>query len=179
MNKYQIFLSKAASKVLARLRKADMLVRNGGRAMVWVLRLGLIPLAVRARASDVKSMLHFSRFCYRHGKSSGVKHLVLYLKASQVLLQQSIGGQRLADTRPLKVTVGRSRSGIPLLIPRADRVKIRSLDARCIKMWMTFLGLYRVLGFPGKVSFDTITRPGKIISGDNIVGFQRFVHDHF
>jgi len=44
---------------------------------------------------------------------------------------------------------------------------------------MTLLGLYRVLGFEGKLSTDTITKPGKIIPGDAIVGFQRFIHNHF
>jgi hypothetical protein len=34
MTKYQVFLSKAASKMLAKLRKADMLIRNNGRGMV-------------------------------------------------------------------------------------------------------------------------------------------------
>jgi len=53
------------------------------------------------------------------------------------------------------------------------------MDAREIKLWMTLLGLYRVLGFEGSVSFDTITKPGKIVTGDTIVGFQRFLHDHF
>jgi hypothetical protein len=95
------------------------------------------------------------------------------------LLQQSIGGHILPDTRPLKVTVGRSRSGIPRLIPRTHRMKILSGDVRVIKLWMTLLGLYRVLGFVGRVSTDTITRPGKMISGDTIVSFQRFIHDHF
>lgn len=44
---------------------------------------------------------------------------------------------------------------------------------------MTLLGLYRVLGFKGVVSTATITDPGKIISGDVIIGFQRFLHEHF
>jgi len=44
---------------------------------------------------------------------------------------------------------------------------------------MTLLGLYRVLGFKGVVSTDTITKPGKMIPGDVIVGFQRFLQDHF
>jgi len=108
-----------------------------------------------------------------------MKYLVFYLKASQVLLQQSIGGQRLPDTRALKVAVRRSRSGIPSLIPRLSRERIRSMDNREIKLWMTLLGLYRVLGFEGKLSTDTITKPGKIIPGDAIVGFQRFIHNHF
>jgi hypothetical protein len=124
-------------------------------------------------------MLSFVRFCSRLARKSGVKYLVLYLKASQVLLQQAVGGQRLPDTRPLKVAVRRSRSGLPSLIPVYSRELIMARNARAIKLWMTLFGLYRVLGFKGVVSFETITRPGKVIPGDSIVGFQRFIHDHF
>lgn len=44
---------------------------------------------------------------------------------------------------------------------------------------MTLFGLYRVLGFVGTLSTETITKPGKVIPGEAVVGFQRFVHDQF
>jgi hypothetical protein len=44
---------------------------------------------------------------------------------------------------------------------------------------MTLLGLYRVLGFVGQVKLATITDPGKVIPGESIVGFQRFIHNVF
>lgn len=112
-------------------------------------------------------------------KRSGVKYLVLYLKSSQVLLQQAVGGYRLPSTRPLKCAVSRSRSGLPRIIPREDRLAILARRPREVRFWMTLLGLYRVLGFVGRVSFDTITKPGKVIPGEAIVGFQRFIHEHF
>lgn len=105
--------------------------------------------------------------------------MVLYLKAAQVLLQQSVGGQRLPDTRPLKAAVSRSRSGIPRLIPREHRLLIKAGSRREIRLWMTLLGLYRVLGFKGEVKTSTIESPGKLLSGDTIIGFQRFLHEHF
>jgi len=52
-------------------------------------------------------------------------------------------------------------------------------SAREIRLWMTLLGLYRVLGFVGVVKTSTITDPGKVIPGDAIIGFQRFVHNVF
>lgn len=85
----------------------------------------------------------------------------------------------LPDTRPLKAAISRSRSGIPRLIPREHRLLIKAGSRREIRLWMTLLGLYRVLGFKGEVKTSTIDTPGKIISGDIIVGFQRFLHDHF
>lgn len=179
MTKYQIFLSKAATRMLSKLRKADMVLRNKGRALVWLLKTAITPLAARTRASDVKVILQFAAFCSRLARKSGIKYLVLYLKASQVLLQQSIGGQKLPDTRPLKVAVSRSRSGLPRLIPREHRLLIKKMSRRTIRLWMTLLGLYRVLDFKGVVSTTTIEKPGKVIPGDAIVGFQRFIHDHF
>lgn len=44
---------------------------------------------------------------------------------------------------------------------------------------MTLLGLYRVLGFVGVVKTATITDPGKVVPGESIVGFQRFIHNVF
>jgi hypothetical protein len=44
---------------------------------------------------------------------------------------------------------------------------------------MTLLGLYRVLGFVGVVKTATITDPGKVVPGESIVGFQRFIHNIF
>jgi len=177
--KYQIFLSVAAQKMMSRLQSADMLFRNKGRGLVGLLLLAIVPCSVRTRGSDARAVLAFVRFCWTLGKRSGVKYLVLYLKASQVLLQQAVGGYVLPSTRPLKVAVSRSRGGLPRLIPRAYRSRIREMSRRDIRLWMTLLGLYRVLGFKGKVSFDTITTPGKVLPGEVIVGFQRFLHDQF
>lgn len=53
-SQYGVYLSTAASKMLAKLQKADMVIRNGGRSMVWLLLAAITPLAVRPRASDVK-----------------------------------------------------------------------------------------------------------------------------
>lgn len=144
-----------------------------------MLITAVIPLSARTRASDVKVILVFCRDCSRLARRSGVKYLVLYLKAAQVLLQQSVGGQKLSDTRPLKVAVSRSRSGLPRWIPRQHRLLIKAGCRREIRLWMTLFGLYRVLGFKGEVKTSTITKPGKIIPGDAIIGFQRFIHDHF
>jgi len=85
----------------------------------------------------------------------------------------------LPDTRPLKVAVARSRSGYPRLIPKESRSRIVAGSRREVRLWMTLLGLYRVLGFPGVVSTTTIEKPGKVIPVDTIVAFQRFIHDHF
>jgi hypothetical protein len=91
----------------------------------------------------------------------GLKGLVIYLKASQVLLQQSVGKFRVRDISELKVRPKRNRAGVPLIIPAYTRQLIsqkRDIDA--IRLWMTLLGLYRVLEFKGKLSLNTITDKG-------------------
>jgi len=92
----------------------------------------------------------------------GLKGLVLYLKASQVLLQQSVAKFRVSDLRELKSRPKRNRQGIPLIIPACSRRLIsRDRDIPTIKLWMTLLGLYRIIEFKGKLSLDTILDPPK------------------
>jgi hypothetical protein len=57
------------------------------------------------------------------------------------------------DLSELKVRPARNRAGVPLIIPAGIRVKIsRDRDIPSIKLWMTLLGLYRILEFKGKFS---------------------------
>jgi hypothetical protein len=108
-----------------------------------------------------------------------LKGLVLYLKACQVLLQQSVGGYRVVDLSDLKVRPSRNRAGVPLIIPSGVRVLIsRDRDISSIKLWMTLLGLYRVLEFRGKLSLDTITDTGPDLSSF-IPEWERFLELHF
>jgi hypothetical protein len=96
---------------------------------------------------------------------SGLKGLVIYLKASQVLLQQVVGGFRVLDLAELKVRPSRNRAGLPLIIPAGVRVRIsRDRDIKTIRLWMTLLGLYRILEFRGKLSLSTIVSTGPSLS---------------
>jgi len=101
----------------------------------------------------------FCKECYRLRKASGMKGLTLYLKACQVLLQQSCGKYRVNDISDLKVRVKRNRSGIPIIIHRSVRAQIRSLKADKIQLWMTLFGLYRILEFKGTLKLSTILKP--------------------
>jgi len=47
-------------------------------------------------------------------KHSGLKGLVLYLKACQVMLQQVVGGYKVVDLTELKIRPARNRVGLPL-----------------------------------------------------------------
>lgn len=138
-----------------------LVTRKGNRGLIGYLLCYIRGVRPRSSKSVVKQVAGFVFFCKRIASHSGVKGLVIYLKACQVLLQQSVGGYRVVDIGELKVRPSRNRAGVPLIIPAGVRVRIsRDRNISDIKMWMTLLGLYRILEFPGKLSLETITDKG-------------------
>lgn len=119
----------------------------------------------RRTDSIVRISMHFSRRCYRIVAKNNVKFLVLYLKACHVLVMQSAGGMKIPSTQSLGVAVARTGKGVPRILPSLMRSKILAGDPRSIRLALTFLSLYRVLEFPGKLKLSTITDPGKDWSG--------------
>jgi len=59
--------------------------------------------------------------------------LILYLKGCATLLQQNVAGQRLTNAHLLGVSIGRTRRGLPRIIPRQQREKIRRGDVLAIQ----------------------------------------------
>jgi hypothetical protein len=156
-----------------------LILRNKGRALIGLILKLVRGVRPRASKSVVRQVSAFSFRCYRISKHSGLKGLVLYLKASQVLLQQSVGGYRVVDLSELKVRPKRNRSGVPLIIPAGVRTLIsQKRDIPSIKLWMTLLGLYRILEFKGTLSLKTITDTGQDISSFLPV-WRDFVKNHF
>lgn len=88
------------------------------------------------------------------------KALVKYLKACTVSIMQFAGKGPIASVRDLGGVHGRARGGLPRIIPVYHRVLIRRGDTTVIRFWLSLLGLYRIIGCRGKVSFDSITKPG-------------------
>jgi len=150
------------SLITSKLKSINGLVfRNKGRGLIGLMLKLVRGIRPRASKSVVKQISGFSFRCYRIASHSGLKGLVIYLKACQVLLQQSVGGYVVLDLSELKVRPKRNRSGVPLIIPAGIRVLIsQKRDPSSIKLWMTLLGLYRILEFRGKLSLDTITDKG-------------------
>lgn len=62
------------------------------------------------------------------GRKSSRKQTVLYLKTSQILLQQVIAGQYTKDLSSFGVRVARTKRGLPRLIPRKIRTRILAGD---------------------------------------------------
>jgi hypothetical protein len=112
-------------------------------------------------------------------RTQGEKGAVLHLKSCQVLLQQSIAGYKVADLTELKRRVSRTKAGMPRIIPAGVRRRIREGDIQSLKLWMTLLGMYRILEFRGKLSFSTITDPGVDISDTYLERWETFLRNIF
>lgn len=168
------------SLITSKLKSINGLVfRNKGRGLIGLLLKLIRGIRPRASKSVVRQISGFSFRCYRIANHSGLKGLVLYLKACQVLLQQCVGGYRVLDLAELKVRPKRNRSGVPLIIPAGIRVLIS--QKRCpssIKLWMTLLGLYRVLEFRGVLSLSTITDKGLDLT-DFLPIWRKFIETEF
>jgi len=177
--KRKVFLSNDARMLLKEISKGDMIMRNHGRSMIWFFKRGVEPLIGSWNNNLIFGLKSFAHDCHCILRANGIKFLVLYLKASQVLLQQSVGGYKIPDTRPLKCAVSRTKSGIPTIIPSSHRKFIRMGSRLYIRYWMTLLGLFRILEFPGSLNFSSITDPGSTISGDFIMEFRNFILNHF
>jgi len=89
----------------------------------------------RSSKSVVKQVAGFVFYVSKMARHSGLKGVVIYLKACQVLLQQSIGGYRVLDLSELKVRPRRNRRGVPLIIPAGARALIsQNRDIPTIKL---------------------------------------------
>lgn len=143
-----------------------LITRNGGRGLINILLEYIRAIRPRASKSVVKQVVCFVFSIAKIYKHSKLKGVVIYLKACQVLLQQSVGGFRVSDLSELKVRPKRTRSGLPRIIPAgARRLIVRDRHIPTIRLWMTLFGLFRILEFKGKLSFSTITDPGSIKPG--------------
>lgn len=129
-----------------------------GRPMLKVLFLIPIALGIKRNLSLVKVLITYLASVHQLWKRSGMRFVVIYLKACFTILQQSVGGQRLSDTGPFGARVSRSRSGgLPRLIPSLHRKRIREGDTSVIRLWLSLFSLYRILDIPGTIKLSTIT----------------------
>lgn len=119
----------------------------------------------RRTASIVRVSVFIFRRFHAIAAKGGVKFLVLYLKACHVLVMQSAAGMKIPATQSLGVAVSRTKKGVPRILPSLLRERILAGDKLAIRLSLTFLGLYRVLEFPGQLKLSTITLPGKDWSG--------------
>lgn len=132
------------------------LVKKGAPS-INILKGIMIFAGTAPSVSSIKFCLSFARLCHKMIKEQGVKGLVMYLKAAHISLQQSLGGQRVHDAGKLGRRFARTKTGLPRFIPFHFRDRIRKGDSRAIRLALTFIGVYRVLSFPGVAKLGTIT----------------------
>jgi hypothetical protein len=109
--------------------------------------------------SAVVCMATFQRV-YRH---QGLRGLVILTKSLYVLTMQAMAGRQAAP-QALGPGVARSRSGLPRIIPRQHRARIRNGDRFLLRLWLSWFSIYRILEIPGKLKLETITQPGRALS---------------
>jgi hypothetical protein len=97
-------------------------------------------------------------------KAQGIKGVVLYLKASSVLLQQALSQYRIKDCSSIGPRISRNGTGIPRIICRDHRLIMLNRSPGCyllMRYYLSVFYIYRLLKYPGKVKLETITNPGK------------------
>ena len=125
----------------------------------------LLPLIFgKVSVSKIKVVWYFARFCSNMHRTRGPKGLALYLKACCTIVQQVAGGMQVKSPWVLGANIARTKSGIPRLIPHGHRQSLLAGDVGVIRLWLSLLGLYRVIEFKGALKLKTITEPGKEIS---------------
>jgi len=140
-----------------------MLRVKAGRGWInWLLKVSY-SLRGGMTSAIARSAVVAIRHFYGIYRSQGVKGLVLRTKSLYVLTMQSHGGH-IVPSQDLGPAVARSGSGLPRLIPKEHRMKIRAGEVFYLRLWLSWFSIYRVLTFPGKVKLNTITDPGKYLS---------------
>jgi len=156
----KLFICSQLEDILAAV--GAMILRNQGRPFLTFLiaqvrgRLGYM------RLGFVKPAIRYMSWCSSLGRCQGLKGLVITLKALNTSLAQSIA--RDLDSFPTTPRVRRGMLGLPTVIPVLHRRRIAAGDILIIRYWFTLFSIYRVIEFPGKLSFSSITDSGKDLS---------------
>lgn len=115
----------------------------------------------------------YVRVLYRLYRNQGTKGVVIATKSWYVLTMQAVGGMVIPATQLLGCAVARSSDGLPRVIPRQSRQRIREGDIAHLKIWLSWFSIYRVLMIPGKLKLSTITSPGVSLSPSLLKEVQR------
>lgn len=164
------------SDVQAILHRLDGMFRvKAGRGWInWLLKVSY-SLRGGMTAGVARSAVVCIRAFYQIYKHQGVPGLVHRTKSMYVLTMQSVGKQKILSTQALGPAVSRTGSGLPRLIPREHRMRMRAGDVFYIRLWLSWFSIYRVLTFPGKIKLNTITDPGVYLSDSLIGEFEKIV----
>lgn len=172
MREFTAIQLKTASAIWQRAVKS-------ARRLVGLLTRGTPLIVGSSSLSWVKACFAFSKWVTVSIKTQGHKGTAIYLKACSVLLMQSVSGMKIPNTRDLGVAVKRTGSGLPRLIPKGFRLRIRQGDRGAIRLYLGFFSLYRVLDYRGKMSVQTIIEPGPVLPESFLEDWKSFSRDFF
>lgn len=148
-------VSAAVSITTAKINESFRVKPKGVLVRAFVRMLD--PIGLKYTAYRTRVIIRFLTRCKHLYRHRGMVGLVNYLKACQVLFQQSLGGMKLRDTIELKARVSRTASGMPRVIDPLLRNAIRREDTNVMRFIMTLFAVFRVLEFPGKLKLGSIT----------------------
>jgi hypothetical protein len=157
----KLFICSQLEDVLAAV--GAMVLRNQGRPFLTFLLAQIRGRLGYMRLGFVKPAIRYMSWCSFLAKTQGLKGLVLTLKALNTSLAQTIA--RDLGSFPSTPRVKRGMLGLPTVIPVLHRQRIAVGDLLIIRYWFTLFSIYRVIEFPGKISFSSITDAGKDLSG--------------
>lgn len=159
---------------------SGMLRVKAGRPLINHILRGVILVKGSITNSLVKVIVVYVRRLFVLNKSNGPSFVAKYLKSSVSLLMQALAGAQHLTTQELGVAVARTNRGLPRLIPKLHRKRIREGDVTCIRLWLTLFSIYRVIDFTGRLKISTIITPSKArINKDELVKATLSLNDQF
>jgi hypothetical protein len=131
--------------------------------------------------SKVIQVATFAKFAVDMVRKQGKVGLVQYLKTAHTMLMQGVPGSELkVPSREIsKVAVAARAGNLPAVIPRYARGFIRRGDAHTIRLWLTLLGMYRILLIDANYKLKTITNPGVVLQRTFLQEWSEFVRSRF
>lgn len=149
-------------------------VKSGRRWYELCLRAAHI-IVGRVSKGYVASVLVFVRHCIKIRRRQGIPGLCKRLKACNVLLMQSLAGEKHFSSQELGVAISRCGAGYPRIIPVHHRRELSKGNLRVIRIWLSLFSFYRILDWKGAVKLTTITDPG--VPRDSVLfeDFRRFL----
>lgn len=131
--------------------------------------------------SKVIQVATFAKFAVDMVRKQGKVGLVQYLKTAHTMLMQGVPGSELkVPSREIsKVAVAARAGNLPAVIPRYARGFIRRGDAGTIRLWLTLLGMYRILLIEPNYKLKTITNPGIVLQRTFLQEWSEFVRSRF
>nr|UPW42072.1 MAG: putative RNA dependent RNA polymerase [Yunnan mito-like virus 45] len=112
--------------------------------------------SVPSRAKILHNLIiHIEKMNKHHGALITVK----WLKANHVALQKYLGDDKLESLRGLEpnIPLPRLYNGLPSIINRKDRNRIKQGNTEIIQFWLTSFSLYRVLKSDFNPKLNSIT----------------------